>query len=262
MSEQRSVERIGLRLAGDEIPLRAFVAAAEGLADLLRELEAAVSGEQRLDWNIEDLGTGSAHIAVRPCSEGDDLGNLGTKVIASALNGLALVEQEPTRPADFTDEALKCARSLTKTGRHIEGIAFFGTDSVAAHEVTVTKRLAKHVDELIGTASVAIGAVEGKLEALTIHGGVSFSIYDVISARRIRCICDRETLNLAIGHFGGRMSVSGEVRFNVRGEATSVKVHSLQPLGTKSLPQPEDIRGLFKEHKIDIDEWSSYVREK
>ncbi len=118
------------------------------------------------------------------------------------------------------------------------------------------------MDELLGAASVAIGLLEGRLEALTVHGAIEFSIYDSITNRRIPCGCNRETLDAAIQHFENRVSVSGEIRFNARGEASSIKVDEVHPLGTGPLPQAKDILGLFADHKIDTDEWSKFVREK
>ena len=118
------------------------------------------------------------------------------------------------------------------------------------------------VDELIGTVSAAIGSVEGTLEALTIHKTTAFSVYDAITARRVPCNCSREILNKAMEHFGKRVSVSGEIKFNVQGEVISIKVSEFLPLGEGSLPQAKDVRGLFADNKVDIDEWSRLVREK
>ena len=47
---------------------------------------------------------------------------------------------------------------------------------------------------------------------------------------------------------------------NLAVEPTSVKVESFRPLGDRELPQAKDIRGLFSENKVDINEWSQYVR--
>ena len=115
---------------------------------------------------------------------------------------------------------------------------------------------------LINSKSVALGSLEGRLEALTVHGAIEFSVYDSITNRRIRCSCSRETLDAAIKHFGKRVSVSGAIRFNALGEATSMNVDEVHPLGTGPLPQAKDILGLFADHKIDTDEWSKFVREK
>ena len=113
---------------------------------------------------------------------------------------------------------------------------------------------------LSGASTVAIGSLEGTLEA-TFRGSIAFSVYETITNRRTSCNCSREILELAIKHFGQRVSVSGEIRSNVRGEPTSMDVRELRPLGVGPLPQAKDIRGLFADDKVDIDQWSRFVRE-
>ena len=122
--------------------------------------------------------------------------------------------------------------------------------------------LVAHDEDPIGAASIAFGSLEGRIEALTVHGAIAFSIYDPTVNRLTPCECSREMLNVAIMHFDKRVSVRGEIRFNARGEATSIKVDEVHPLGTGLLPQAKDILGLFADHKIDTDEWSKFVREK
>lgn len=247
---------------GEDIPLWAFLDAAGKFSDLLSELDVAVSGSRNLDWSIIDLSVGSANLAVEPILRQANGIDQGSVIISSALSGLKLIEQEARRPDYFTDEALKKARELVRIiNGKIERIAVFGkAESTTTQRIPVTQRMAVHVDQLIGTNSVAIGSVEGVLETLSVHKGPEFAIYDVIAARRIRCICDRGTLNQLLTHLEGRLSVKGEVRFNIRGEPTSVKVESFRPLGDMELPQAKDIRGLFSKNKIDINEWSQYVR--
>ena len=116
--------------------------------------------------------------------------------------------------------------------------------------------------ERMGLGSVALGSLEGRIEALTVHHAIAFGIYDSTVNRLTPCECSRETLDVAIMHFDKRVSVRGEIRFNARGEVKSMKADEVQPLGTGPLPQPKDIRGLFADHKIDTEEWAKFVREK
>ena len=247
---------------GEDIPLWAFLDAAGKFSDLLSELDVAVSGSRNLDWSIIDLSVGSANLAVEPTLKQEDGIDYGDMIISSALSGLERIEQEAKRPEHFTDEALKKAKELVRIiNGKVEHIAVFGkAEGATTQRIPVTQRMAVHIDQLIGTNSVAIGSVEGVLETLTVHKGPEFAIYDVIAARRIRCICDRDTLNQLLTHLEERLSVKGEVRFNIHGEPTSVKVESFRPLGDRELPQAKDIRGLFSKNKIDISEWSQHVR--
>ena len=247
---------------GKGIPIRAFSDAARKFSDLLSELDVAVSGSQNHDWSIVGLGVGSANMTIEPVLKQEDGRDYGDKIISSALSGLELIEREAKRPDYFTDEALKKAKELVQViDGKVECIAVFGkAESKATERVRITQRIAAHVDQLVGTNSVATGSVEGVLETLTIHGGPTFAIYDVIAARRIQCICDRDTLDQLLTHLEDRLLVKGEVRFNIRGEPTSVRVESFRSLGNKELPQAKDIRGLFAENKVDINEWSEYIR--
>ena len=122
------------------------------------------------------------------------------------------------------------------------------------------------VDEFIAAASnpahIAVGSVEGTLEAVTVHDTIAFSIYDAITHRRVECKCNREILEMAKNrYFGSRVIVSGLVSYNAQGDATSIKVDDVRALGNAHLPQAKDIRGLYSDHKVDIDEWARFVRE-
>ena len=253
---------LGFSLSGEAVSVESFVAVAEKLTDLLGELETSMTGGHALEWHIADLRTGSAHLAMRPHTEAPRGVESAPPIIPAALDGLKAVEGTAERPPHFSDRALRDAKSLVNAAKRHEGsLSIFGGDGAVSRQVPISQRLAAHVDELLGAASVAFGSLEGRIEALTVHDSIAFSIYDSITNRRIRCDCSRKTLDVAMKHFGKRVSVSGEVRFNL-GEATSMKVDEVHPLGTGPLPQTKDILGLFADHKIDTDEWSKFVREK
>lgn len=262
MNKPPTNQHVGFSLSGAEIPVSTFISVAKQLADLLRELEAALTGKRSLDWSIESLRMGSAELAVRPKSQSQDVLDSGDAVITSVLEGLAVVEDIARRPPHFTDQVLRQAKSLVNAAKDdANGLAIFGGSEAKRRRVAVSRRLISHVDELIGTASVAFGSLEGRLEAVTIHGSVEFSIYDSITNRRVVCKCDRDALDLAIKHFGKRVSVSGEVSYSVQGEATSIEVDAIEAFQTEPLPQAKDIRGLFSEYKVDIKEWARFVRD-
>ena len=262
MDGQGNEQRLGFSLSGEAVAVKSFIAVATKLTDLLRELETSVTGREGLEWHIVDLRMGSTNLAIAPVTQSPESADSASQIIDAAVNGIAIVENSPQRPPHFTDQALRHAKELTKAANGATNrLSIFG-GGAETRQVAVSKRLVAHVDELIGTKSVALGSLEGRLEALTVHDTIAFSIYDSITNRRISCGCSRETLNAAIKHFDKRVSVSGEIRFNARGEATSMRVDEVCPLGTGPLPQPEDIIGLFADHKIDTDEWSKFIREK
>lgn len=262
MDQAGNEQQVGFRLAGEDVPVEKFIAVASKLTDLLKELETSVAGEQGVEWQIANLQVGSASLSMRPRLTSLTGRAKANAVIGAALEGLAAVEDAAHRPPYFTDQALRSAKSLVVVAKdESNALAVFGEAQGAHRQVAISKHLVAHVDELIGPKLVAIGALEGTLETLTIHGATTFSIYDSITGSRLVCNCDRKALDLAIRYFGQRVSVSGEVNYDSQGAATSIKVDAIQAFPTGPLPQAKDIRGLFSEHKVDIDEWARFVRD-
>lgn len=256
-------QQVGFHLSGDDVVVGKFIAVASELTALLRELEASVTGQQGVEWEIAAMSVGSASLAMRPHLPSPAAETNANAVIGAVLEGLATVEDAARRPPHFTDKALRSAKALAVAAKdNTNALAVFGEAQGPHREVAVSSRLVAHVDELIGGGSVAIGALEGTLEALTIHDATTFSIYETVGGRRVMCKCDRNTLNLAIRYLGERVAVSGEVSYNAQGDPTSIKVDSVRAFRTGTLPQAKDIRGLFAEHKVDVDEWSKFVRER
>jgi hypothetical protein len=258
-----ATRRIGLSLGGDAIPLSTFLDAASSLGALLSELDVAISGSHNLDWVIADLSLGSANLAVTPVPISEEAIDRSPVIISSALNGMEVVEKAAEWPEHFTEEALLRAKKLVGliNGR-VERIAIFGNPGErGTKRVRVTQRVAANVDQLIGTSTVARGSIEGTLETLTIHGGTAFNVYDMITLRKVRCICDRKTLDELASALGKRLLVEGDVRYNVYGQPISIRVEQHGILRTADqLPQAKDIRGLFSKQKINTAELSEYLR--
>lgn len=258
-----ATRRIGLSLGGDAIPLMTFLDAAYNLGALLSELDVTISGSRNLDWVIADLSLGSANLAVTPVPVDEDALDQSPVIISATLKGLEIIEKAAEWPEYFTDEALLRAKKLVGliNGR-VERIAVFGNAGEGGTKrIRVTQRVAANVDQLIGTSTVAKGSVEGTLETLTIHGGTAFNVYDMITLRKVRCVCDRKTLDELASALGKRVLVEGEVRYNVYGQPISIKVEQHRILRTADqLPQAKDIRGLFSKHKINTTELSEYLR--
>ena len=262
MSHEGSEQQIGFRLAGDDVLVDEFIAAASKLSDLLKALEASMTGAQNVHWEIADLQVGSASLAMRPHTS-PTMEDNASAVIGCALSGLEAVEHGASRPRHFTNQVLRHAKSLASAAKGESNVlAVFGENQGVRRQVELSSHLVTHVDELVGPAHVALGSLEGRLEAVTVHDKVAFNIYDAITNRRVECRCDRETLELAkTRYFERRVSVSGLVSYNVQGDATSIKVDDVRMLGNAHLPQAKDIKGLFAEQRVDIDEWARFVRE-
>lgn len=181
----------------------------------------------------------------------------------SAMEG---IEKRPVRPEHFSDHALVRAKRLAgiATGpiQRVEVKA--KVNGKLSKPVHVTQQVATNVDELIGPRHISIGALEGRLELLSIHRGIYIHIYDLVTGRAVRCDCDRQTLTQLASHLGKRLLVFGEIYTNAKGDAVSVTVESYRVLREREeLPQIEDVKGIIPsgseaEEEVDL---GAYLRD-
>lgn len=252
---------VALRLDWDAVPADGFLEAAKALLEILSEVGRSLSDRKTVSWCIAHFDGGGSAIALRPAAEDDPAHAAG--VITATVCGLAEMDASTLRPAHFSDKALRFARRLgAVAGQQGAGIELSASGGPAGERVQVLSgRIEAHGRQMLRRPR-EYGSVEGTLGALTIHGRNAFSVYDAITGKRIECVCDRETIEEVIQHLGKRVSVSGELRYGSDEEPKKVLVEDFRLLGVGPLPQAEDVRGLFADDPVDIEEWSRYVRER
>ena len=257
--------KVVLSLKGDSISLRDFLTAADDMHRLLQEIDRSISGKTSLDWIIIRLRGASDTVleaAPRPISE-DEI-DRSEEVIKAFLDGIQKIEKTPARPRHFTDAALdktKGMASVIMSGR-VDQIRIAGsTNGKRSPQITITQRVAANVDELIGPRYSAIGSVEGRLEVISIHGGYSFNIYDFLTALKIKCICEPETISELTAKLGRRVLVRGQIRSNAKGQPLSIRVEGIRELRERSdLPQVDGIRGIMNRSPDDKADLGEYLR--
>jgi hypothetical protein len=256
--------KVVLSLTGDLISVQDFLTAAEDLHGLLQEVDRAISGKTTLDWVIVGMRGSSAILETAPRKITEDEPDRGEEVIKAALDGIQKIEKSPIRPLHFTDGALERARALSRVvmAGNIDQIRIQGsTNGKRIPQVTVTQRIAANIDELIGPRYSAIGSVEGTLEVVSIHGGYSFNVYDLLTGLKVRCICEEQTLADLTSKLGKRVLVHGQIRSSAKGQPLSIKVERVRVLRDRSdLPQVDDIQGLMNQSENEREKLGEYLR--
>ena len=232
---------IGLHLEGDEVMAKTFVRAGQCLLDILSEVGRSVSGGTNLEWRFSDLSLGSARLAMQPKS-GAAREHHAAAAISRTISGLADLAETAQCPAHFTHKALRRARTLgTLAAAAPERVRASSSGcSIAARTCSITGELATHAHRVMRTPPPEIGAIDGILEAVSIHGRVAFVVHDPITDDRVECRCDRSTLDRAVPHLGNRVFVSGEIHYRADGEPKSLQVDSLDILNEEPILPVED----------------------
>lgn len=236
----------------DELPLRALVAAGGAFNGLLREVAREYVGTRQdpAQWLVH-IEPGCVLLPVRAEPAIDDVSPSRLREVAAVVaEGLATIEDAAVRPSYFTDRALEQARELAKLAAPEMPIAVRNGRA----RTSLTARLVANVEEVLGEDEQTIGTVEGKLEALNVHGQSNrFSVYDALTGSKVECnLTSRvtvEDLRLAIGR---RVSVRGPVRSRPGGRVVSVQAEELHILpAEEDLPSPEDVFGILSGYEVD-----------
>ena len=257
-------DSLTISLKGDSVGLGDLTEALGDFTAVLGEVERDVTGRRDIEWKLAALERASATVGVTPVQPQGVLLDQRAEVIRAVVVGLGALTERPDRPPHFSDRALVCTRRLAgrRNGR-VSDVVLVGTiDSHPALRVSLTPRLVAHIDELIGVSGYAIGALEGRLETITIHDQHGFTIYDRYRTRGTRCICDAETFDAIRSLLGTRVLVYGQIGYNKSGEPTTIRVERFEALRTRdALPQAEDLKGLYGGSSVTASEHADYLRE-
>lgn len=242
--------KVSISLGGDLITVSAFIDAASDLYAILNEIDREVSGSQSVIWSIAALRSTSAVMEAAPILVHEETPDNRDRIVAAFVQGMQKIETQPVRPDYFSNEALIKAKHLVGIlNENINRIVIRGTvDGRLSDHIQITQRVAAHVDKLIGVRPVSLGSVEGILELISIHGGTYFNIYDQLTKRRVKCVCDRDILNELTDYrnLGRRLLVYGEIQEDISGQPISIKVGKYRFLRDRQeLPQGEHLRGIL-----------------
>ena len=235
-----------LRVDAEEISPDQFVTALNDFVGLAydMELELSPSRERVLRWRLIHLGMGSyeAGIEAEPV---EDAADIGPSVATEILSGLPRI-QAGERPDAFTDEMLERVRRMaTLVGNGTRAI--YVDAPTLPQTYTITAATAARIEAVSAQGYTSIGTIEGTLEAISLHGRPTFTVYDAVTGRAVRCEFQPDMKKRVIAALGFKVAVHGRLRRDAVGRPSHVRgVDTLRRLGTKPVVRVESLAGIFK----------------
>ena len=102
--------------------------------------------------------------------------------------------------------------------------------------------------QIIGPRYVSIGSVTGNLDAITVHRGNEFRIWDENTGKPVVCKFEVETEETINRLLRQKVIVHGEVYSNQRGEPIWIAVQEISATTpTRDLPTIEEMSGLVED---------------
>ena len=249
--------RVTLKVEGElrNISLDSFLLVLRESHSILQELDRALSKQRNgtLKWVVAGLQEGSAVVKVESrVIRGDEDHSL--RVAQHFIDGIHTIQNEAVTPALFSLDTMTSMRRIVR---------YLGTNGVSALEVIapdlnksveLSSESSDKIQALVGVHHKSIGSVEGRLELISIHArDRRFNVYHAITSKAVRCNLPNSMEQEVVGSLGRRISVSGLVSFNSRGEPIRVDVNHLRVFKEEGeLPSIAQILGLVPDITGDL----------
>jgi hypothetical protein len=235
-----------------KITVETLQAALGNWLETLHDLDRAISHDPRgsVDWILAKMSLGSGIVGARPVPR-NPARDFGPQISYSNVDGFRLIESEGVSPPYLSEKGMKGATGLLgligkggATGVVIRYVPIEEDLAGSAEEARVSIRGAANIIRLLPVHHKAIGSVEGTLEAVSLHRGGRFTVYEHRTKKAVKSLFERdkwlEDIRAALGK---RVEVGGLVEYNVRQEPLSIKVDRLRILGEGRLPRTRELTG-------------------
>lgn len=197
-----------------------FLKSVEDVTRLLKEVDFVVTKERsKRKWVITRLRASAPTVTISPIVDGRTL-----DVVAEGLQLLSADDvMEP--PPHFTADVLKDVKRMSRLFRgrdKAKGLSFHLNGSKVA---TIDGRTGEKVDRILRTTVDVLGSLEGKLDAVNLHGRSGhFTIWERLSGHPVRCEFQKDRWTDTVkALLERRVLVSGKVRYFANGKPTLIR---------------------------------------
>ena len=232
---------------GTAVDLRSLVSVSRSSrAWLMRSLGTTRGSLVVCDGSLR-LSVAAWRLPLRAEAAAEDVSPSAVREIGHVIaGGLSQLETTPKRPAHFSDKALGLAKEL----------ANYATDDfqIVVRNGTVggklSKQLSVNAEKVLGSPLESLGTIEGKLEALSLHGSKDFSVWPP-GGTAIKCLfgsrldLERDVLPAV----NKRVAARGRIKTRPNGERVSVEVDELRVIGGKPA-SADEVRGILKGYEV------------
>ena len=222
---------------------------------ILRELDRAVTHEKRgtLEWTISELGMSSLFLETESrVIRGDE--DFAEQVASKFVEGISNISEDATTPplfsVDSVNSLLGIVRILKRSGNQTLNISLPDLEKRASLSADAETNL----QTLKGVHRTSIGAVEGRLELVSIHRPYRrFNVYHSITDKAVKCTLPAELERMIIDSLGKRVAVTGNIAYNTLGEPLNVEVSKIRVLlEREALPSIDDVLGIAPDFTGDL----------
>jgi hypothetical protein len=200
------MDTVTLQLRGDDIRIETYAQAIEHFSLLMAELSRA-AGAKGLRWEVSTLEAGSATTQVKAAPNGFKPEQVDEVVRSYLQVGKALSE---SIVIPFSDEVQKHAVAIAEVLEQetdVEAILF----ETPEDQALVSRAIDEPEAPTPKQPSQALGAVTGQIQTLSSRNALTFTLYDRLHDRAVRCYLREGQESMVEGAWQSNATVIGLV---------------------------------------------------
>ncbi len=196
-----------------------FFRALEDIRRLLRDVDYAMHRERTgRRWVITGLHASSPTITVNPLLADDET----ITTIATGIRTITIGTDQP--PQYFTEQALNDLVRMRRLFRGQDRARSIAVSVDNQEPATIREDIHQKATRILTASYWNLGTIEGRLEAINVHGAPTFTIWDRVSRAPVRCSFPGEAdWKVRVKELlERRVFVRGKVRYFVNGVPRSI----------------------------------------
>lgn len=235
----------------DRIPLKAFIDSLQNFLSVLRDLDATISHNPKGNtiWEVVSLQKNSPPVVgVAPRPKSPKLPDMSQIVEEQLLANAKSLSANSERNQYLSDSALASLERLAGRTPKLGPMAIYidGTGKIK-DEADITESTLKNVQQLTKVRYSAFGSLVGSLDAITVHNGNEFRVWDETTRKPVRCKFQEKELEHVKSLLKSRVRVSGVIQSNSAGSPIVIELEDLELLVKRELPTIEEMSGLVED---------------
>jgi len=213
---------IQLMLDIEDIALSDLTGALKDFIDFLGQLDLALSpsGKRGLTFRLTELSYSSPACigaAIEPQADSPDT---GAAVADLAIRGIQNLGDGSGRADELPYGSLEPLRRLAGYPGHGGRVVIARPD--LRLQAVVTRQLVGQIERMTGHVE-SVGALQGHLDTVTVHGHRNFTLWDAVTGKAVTCFYPADMQARVVGLLGKRVIVHGEIKRQPNGVPTEVR---------------------------------------
>jgi hypothetical protein len=230
----------------EKLPLGAFIAALKNFLGLLRDLDAAVSQDNRgsVVWEVVSLHQNSPPIVgVSPTPRSHAVQDMSAIVATQILQNTNLLTNGRDPTAYMSSSAMAHLESLAQGTKRLGRSTVMVNGDGPKQETQITEKTFEHVQQLTQVKYSGYGSVTGKLESITVHNKNEFRVWDEATNKAVTCSFNPAQESLIKDLLRQKVIVAGTVHANSAGVPVKLDAEHVEA-ASAVLPTIESMSGL------------------